>query len=435
VACHLPGFDMRKLIFFTLMMFLASAVSAQSEPANYSVATAKFKQFYNADQPDSIFAMFGPEMRAALPADKWTATTKQIKSQLGTLVKTEFFKYNPPIAQYNATFQNGNFMLNIGLNDKDQFIGLTLTPPQTATPSTITLDPSLTESAITLNTLSGNIYGTLTMPKDAAGKIPVVLIIAGSGPTDRDGNSPALGLNANIYKLLAYDLGKAGIASVRYDKRMIGQSAGTQKESDLRFDDYIDDAVGFIEMLAGDERFSKVIVAGHSEGSLVGMIACQGQDVKGFISLAGAGEPAEKILDEQMKSKPQYLQDNFNRIMDTLKRGKTNQDVDPQLYPVLRPSIQNYVMSWCRRIPQLEIKRLKMPILIIQGTTDLQVSVDNAEKLKNAKSSATLDIIHGMNHILKDAPEDRDKNLATYKDPNLPLDTQMVTDIIDFIKK
>jgi alpha-beta hydrolase superfamily lysophospholipase len=426
---------MRKLIFFTLMMFLASAVSAQSEPANYSVATAKFKQFYNADQPDSIFAMFGPEMRAALPADKWTATTKQIKSQLGTLVKTEFFKYNQPIAQYNATFQNGNFMLNIGLNDKDQFIGLTLTPPQTAAPSTITLDPSLTESAITLNTLSGNIYGTLTMPKDAAGKIPVVLIIAGSGPTDRDGNSPALGLNANIYKLLAYDLGKAGIASVRYDKRMIGQSAGTQKESDLRFDDYIDDAVGFIEMLGDDARFSKVIVAGHSEGSLVGMIACQGQDVKGFISLAGAGEPAEKILDEQMKSKPQYLQDNYHKIMDTLKRGKTNQEVDPQLYPVLRPSIQNYVMSWCRRIPQLEIKRLKIPILIIQGTTDLQVSVDNAEKLKNAKSSATLDIIHGMNHILKDAPEDRDKNLATYKDPNLPLNAQMVTDIIDFIKK
>jgi len=426
---------MRKFYFFMLMIFVTSAVSAQSEPANYSVAAAKFKLYYNADQPDSIFMMFGSEMKAALPQDKWEATTKQIKSQLGNLIKTDFFKYTPPIAQYQATFQNGAFMLNIGLNSKDQFIGLTLTPPQTTTTaSTITLDPSLTESAITLKTLSGNIYGTLTMPKDAAGKIPVVLIIAGSGPTDRDGNNNQ-GLNTNAYKLLAYALGKAGIASVRYDKRMIGQSAGTEKESDLRFDDYIDDAVGFIEMLGDDARFSKVIVAGHSEGSLVGMIACQGQDVKGFISLAGAGEPAEKILDEQMKSKPQYLQDNFHKIMDTLKRGKINPEVDPQLYPVLRPSIQSYVMSWCRRIPQLEIKRLKMPILIIQGTTDLQVSVDNAEKLKNAKSSATLDIIHGMNHILKDAPADKDQNMATYKDPNLPLDTQMVTDIIDFIKK
>jgi len=92
-------------------------------------------------------------------------------------------------------------------------------------------------------------------------------------------------------------------------------------------------------------------------------------------------------------------------------------------------------MSWCRRNPQLEIKKVKVPILIIQGTTDLQVSVDNAEKLKNAKSNASIDIIRGMNHILKDAPADKDKNMATYKDPNLPLDAQMVTDIIDFIKK
>ena len=418
-----------------LMLFFASAVSAQTEPANYSVAVAKFKQFYNADQPDSLFVMFDPNMKAALPADKWTATTKQIKSQLGSLVKTVFFKYNPPIAQYNATFENGNFMLNIGLNDKNQFIGLTLTPPQTAAPTTITLDPSLTESAITLKTLSGNIYGTLTMPKDAAGKVPVVLIIAGSGPTDRDGNSPALGLNANIYKLLAYDLGKAGIASVRYDKRMIGQSAGTQKESDLRFDDYIDDAIGFIEMLAADDRFSKVVVAGHSEGSLVGMIACEDEPAKAFISLAGAGQPAEKILDEQLKSEPQYLLDSYHRVMDSLKRGKTYPDVDPKLYSLLRPSIQNYVMSWCRRNPQMELKKLKIPVLIIQGTTDLQVSVDNGTKLKDAKSSATLDIIHGMNHILKDAPADRDPNLATYKDPNLPLNAEMVTDMIDFIKK
>ena len=344
-----------------LIVLFAVTASAQSEPVNYSAAVAKFKQFYNADQPDSVFVMFAPEMKTALPADRWAATTKQIKTQLGTLNQTDFIKYTPPIAQYQATFQNGLFILNVGLNDKNQFIGIRLTPPQAPVASTITLDPSLTESAITLKTLSGNIYGTLTMPKDASGKIPLVLIIAGSGPTDRDGNDPGLGLNANIYKLLAYDLGKAGIASVRYDKRMVGQSAGTQKESDLRFDDYIDDAVGFIEMLGDDERFSKIIVAGHSEGSLIGMIACQDQPVKGFISLAGAGEPADKILTEQLKSQPQYLQDNFKRMMDTLRHGKTWADIDPQLYYIARPSIQNYLMSWCRRNPVLEIKHLKIP--------------------------------------------------------------------------
>ena len=411
--------------------------AAQAEPANYNFALTKFTQFYNADEPDSLYVMFAPEMKSALSAEQWAATTKQIKTQLGTLVKAEFYNFTTPIAQYQATFKNGVFTLNIGLNDKNQFIGIRLTPPQAATAaaaSTLTLDPSLTESAITLKSLSGNIYGTLTMPKDAPGKVPVVLIIAGSGPTDRDGNNPLIG-SSNVYKLLAYDLGKAGIASVRYDKRMIGQSKGTEKESDLRFDDYIDDAIGFIEMLTADDRFSKVIVAGHSEGSLIGMIACQDEPVKGFVSLAGAGKPAEDLLNDQMKSQPQYLQDNFKRMMDSLKRGKTYTNIDPALYSLARPSIQNYIMSWCRRNPQIEIKKLKIPVLIIQGTTDLQVSPENATKLKDSKSNATLDIIHGMNHILKDAPADKEQNLATYKDADLPLDKEIVSDMIDFIKK
>lgn len=426
---------MRNFIFFMLIMFCAVTVSAQTEPANYAAAVSKFKQFYNNDQPDSVFAMFDPNMKAALPLDKWTNTTTQLKTQLGSLTATKFIKFAAPIAQYEATFKNGAFMLNVGLNGQNQFIGLRLTPPEAAPAATsaITLDPSLTESAVTLKTLSGTIYGTLTMPKDAPGKIPVVLIIAGSGPTDRDGNGPLI--NTNTYKLLAYALGKTGIASVRYDKRMIGQSVGTQKEADLRFEDYSDDAVGFINMLNDDSRFSKVIVAGHSEGSLIGMIACHDEPVKGFISLAGAGEPGEKILTEQMKSQPGYASEGLKKVLDSLKRGKVNPNVDPSLYGLLRPSIQMYIMSWCRYDPAVEIRKVKCPILIVQGTTDMQVSVDNAQKLKSAKSSATLLLVRGMSHILKDGPPEKEANLATYKNPTLPLNTEMVTGVIDFIKK
>jgi len=271
------------------------------------------------------------------------------------------------------------------------------------------------------------------MPKDAQGKIPVVLIIAGSGPTDRDGNNNA-GLNTNAYKMLAFALGKHGIASLRYDKRMIGQSVSSAKEDDLRFEDYVDDAVGLIGLLSDDARFSKVIIAGHSEGSLIGMMAAKDEPVKAFISLAGAGEPGEKILNEQMKDKPDYIKNNFKSIVDSMRRGKINPNVDASLYSLARPSIQQYLMSWCRYDPSLEIRKIKMPILLIQGTTDLQVSVDNVQKLKNAKSNATLVLIRGMNHILKDAPSDKEANLATYKDPALPLDATMVTAILDFIK-
>jgi hypothetical protein len=301
---------------------------------------------------------------------------------------------------------------------------------------TQSVDPAITESPILLKTLSGALSGTLSMPKNVSGKIPVVLIIPGTGPVDRNGNSTKLGLATDDYKLLATALGKNNIAALRYDKRMVGESTGTTKEADLHFDDYSDDAIGLISLLKSDQRFSKVIVLGHSEGSLVGMLATSASDegsVNGFISVEGAGEPAEKLLTEQMKSKPSYIADGFKTILDSLRKGKTTTNVDPSLYFIARPSIQLYLMTWCRFDPQREIKKVKVPILIIHGSTDLDVNVSNGEKLKKAKSSATLDIITGMNHIMKDAPADKEKNMATYNQPDLPLKPELVTSVVDFI--
>ena len=419
---------------FILLVFLAANVSAQSAPANYVTALNKFVRFYNADQPDSVFAMFSPEMKTQLPLDKFAATTVQLKTQLGTLDRTDFLKYNQPVAVYKATFKSGVFSLNLALNNDGLLTALLLKPLETQTASTaIPLDPAVTESPIMLKTIGSSLSGTLTMPKDASGKIPVVLIIPGSGPTDRDGNS-GQGLATNTYKLLAYALGKAGIASLRYDKRGIGQSTTPDKENQLRFEDYVDDANSLINMLNDDGRFSKIIIAGHSEGSLVGMLATNEEPIKGFISLDGAGQPADKILTEQMKSGPSYLADGVKRMLDSLRKGKTWDNIDPALYGLARPSIQPYLMSWCRYDPTREIKKLKMPILLIQGTTDLQVSVDNVQKLKSAKSGATMVIVRGMNHILKDAPLDKEQNYATYKDPTLPLNQEMVTAVISFIQ-
>ncbi len=296
-------------------------------------------------------------------------------------------------------------------------------------------DPSITESPVTLKTLNGTISGTLAVPADASGKMPVVLIIAGSGPTDRNGNSTQ-GLNADTYKQIAEALGKQGIASLRYDKRMVGQSVGTQKEETLVFDDYTDDAIGFVNQLKADQRFSKVVILGHGEGSLVGILAAGAleDNVSGFISAEGAGEPGEKVLLEQMKSQPSYLAEGMNKVLDSLRRGRLNKKVDPQLYYIVRPSIQMFVMSWCRFDPQREIKKLKIPMLIVHGATDVQVSVANAEKLKKGASKANLVIIPGMNHILKEAPEERQQNLATYSKPDLPLKPEFVTSVVDFIK-
>ncbi|QXV65332.1 alpha/beta fold hydrolase [Mucilaginibacter sp. 21P] len=425
---------MRKLFVSMLAMCLTVVALAQTAPANFTMAANKFRQYYNAGKPDSIFNMFSSQMKAALPLDKFSSTTTQLKAQLGDLKSTELVKFSVPLAVYKATFDNAIFNLNISLDAQSKFVGLLLSPYVEQATTAMQMDPSLKESPIILKTLSGSISGTLTMPADAKDKVPVVLIIAGSGPTDRDCNSPKLGMNTNAYKMLANDLGKAGIATVRYDKRLVGQSVSSTKPKELRFEDYVDDAVGLVQLLADDKRFSKVIVLGHSEGSLIGILSVRDQPVKALISVAGAGRSADLIVTEQMKAQPKFIQDNFKVMLDSLKKGKFTPNIDPKIYAIAGPDVQPYLMSWFRYNPAREIKKVKVPVLILQGTTDIQVPVSEAELLKKAKSDAQLVIIPNMNHVLKEAPADREKNMATYNQPDLPLKPELVTSIVTFVK-
>ena len=289
------------------------------------------------------------------------------------------------------------------------------------------------ESPITYKNLSGAINGTLTMPENAAGKVPVVLIIADTGPTDRNGNNEQAGIHGNTYKLLAEGLSKSGIAVVRFDKRMVGESKTANKIEDLRFDDYVDDAVGLIDMLNDDQRFSKVILLGHGEGSMVAMLASRDQPAKAIISINATSEQGDKVMTGIFKSKPQYLQDEFKALLDSMRKGKTFDNVDLAMYPLVTTAKQKYLMSYFRYVPTRIIKLMKVPVLIIQGSTDLQISPDNADKLKKAKSDAILITISGMNHIMKEAPADKDKNMATYDQPNLPLKAELVPDVVKFI--
>jgi alpha/beta superfamily hydrolase len=290
-----------------------------------------------------------------------------------------------------------------------------------------------TEKSITLETKSGNIEGTLLLP-DNLSNIPVALIIAGSGPTDRDGNNPMM--KNNSLKMLAEELCKNNIASLRYDKRGIAASmeAGLD-EKELRFENYIDDAAAWIELLKQEKQFSKIVVIGHSEGSLIGMIAVQKAAVDIFVSIAGVGQSADKTLKEQLKSQPQIVIDAAFPIIDSLVQGKTIDNVDPMLYSLFRPSVQPYIISWFKYDPQNEINKLKQPVLIVQGTTDIQVSVDDANNLLNANKNAKLEIIEGMNHIFKEAEADRQKNISTYSQPDLPVKKELIEVIVDFIKE
>jgi pimeloyl-ACP methyl ester carboxylesterase len=291
------------------------------------------------------------------------------------------------------------------------------------------------EEDITLNTPTGDIHGKLILP-DGATPCPVVIIIAGSGPTDMNGNNAGMTNNSLLY--LARELAAGGIASVRYDKRAIGKSAAAcTNEEDLRFDHYIDDAAAWADKLAGDSRFTKVIIAGHSEGSLIGMVAAQrSKAVKGYISIAGCGSPAYEILEEQLKSQPAWIQEQSASICKELREGRTVEEVPYYLMSLYRKSVQPYLISWFAYNPAEEVAKLDIPVLILQGDMDIQVGVDEAEKLHAAQPHSELHIIKEMNHILKHCNTMQQMaQLATYRDANLPLKAELVRLIVEFITK
>ncbi len=290
-----------------------------------------------------------------------------------------------------------------------------------------------TETIVKLETSSGNIEGTLLIP-EIEGKITIALIIAGSGPTDRDGNNPIM--KNNSLKMLASGLAEKGIATLRYDKRGIGKSLSAgMKEIDLRFEFYVEDARKWIDLLSKDNRFDEIIVIGHSEGSLIGMIASQTEKVNKFVSLAGVGEPAGEIIRQQLAAQPPIVLEQSLPIIESLEKGETVDTVPPMLSALFRPSVQPYIISWFKYNPQEELAKLDKPILIVQGTTDIQVTVDEAEKLMKTNPNAEKQIIEGMNHILKDAVEDRNENILTYSQPDLPLKIGLIETIVEFINR
>lgn len=291
------------------------------------------------------------------------------------------------------------------------------------------------DTPVTLDTATGQIAGSLTMP-DAIGPVPVALIIAGSGPTDRNGNSAmAPGAN-NSLMLLAQALGDAGVASVRYDKRGLAASAAAlARKQDVRFDHFVDDAADWIAKLKRDPRFSSVTVIGHSEGSLIGMLAARKAGANAFVSVSGAGRRASAILRAQLAPKLSgELATQNEAILGELEQGRTTGVVPVPLQGLYNESVQPYLVSWFRYDPAASIAALAVPVLIVQGTTDVQIAVSEAELLKQARPQSQLVIIPGMNHVLKMVGAEEGPPFASYSDPALPLAPELVPAIIQFVR-
>lgn len=290
------------------------------------------------------------------------------------------------------------------------------------------------EQEVSVDGGAAPLYGSLLTPRGARPG-PAVLLIAGSGPTDRDGNSPVPGVRPANLKLIAEGLAAAHVASLRYDKRGIAKSApAAVREADLRFTTAVDDAVLFARLLKAEPKVSCVILLGHSEGALIAALAAQEIEVCGVIEVSGAGRPLGTVVREQLAAQnlPAGLRSQAEAALVELEHGRQVANI-PGLEALFRPSVQPYLISQLTIDPAKALAMVKAPVLIVQGDNDLQVSVQDARLLAAAKPSVKLVIAPGVNHVLKLAPADRAGNFATYADPTRPIAPSVMQAILAFV--
>jgi hypothetical protein len=293
-----------------------------------------------------------------------------------------------------------------------------------------------------LKTDTGTLYGIIDLPS-SQGPWPVVLIHPGSGPTDRDGNSyvsPSKVIGCDSLKMLGRDLAKRGIATLRIDKRGIAASAKAMgKIQDLRVENYGDDAAAWVSFLRKDPRFAKIAVMGHSEGSLFAFMAAKKVKVDAIVSLCGLGRPLQDVLRAQLKpSLPKELYDTADKIIAELAAGREvpEKDVPASLNALFRPSIQPYLISEFKQDPAIILAKLDMPVLIVSGTNDIQVSVEDGNRLAAVRPGIKHIVVEKMNHVLKRTEiTAKLEQLPIYTDPTIPLHPKLADELAAFLKQ
>ncbi len=282
--------------------------------------------------------------------------------------------------------------------------------------------------------ISDYVEGTLLSPNSKTSTLAI--IIPGSGPTDRDGNQNFM--KNNSLKFLAQDITSNGIATFRYDKRaltMLKKGSNAKNIKKVRFDDFVTDAQKVVSYFTNRKRYDKIYVIGHSQGSLVGMLAAT-ENVDGFISIAGPGKPIDEVILEQIGMMgANDLVESAKKTFDIMKTGNIDKNFNPGLANIFNLDVQPFIMNWISYSPTKELAKLNIPTLIINGTNDIQVSIAEAELLKKAKDDAKLVIIENMNHVLKTvASKDPQENTKSYNMPLLKNSPELVEKIISFIK-
>ena len=283
-----------------------------------------------------------------------------------------------------------------------------------------------------LNLTNGEIKipGTLTYPKSDS-KLPLVVFVHGSGNVDRNGNQAGTPIQISYIKELADSLNAKGIAFYRYDKRT-STAENISKLKDITLKDFASDADIVIDYYKDDSRFSGIHLLGHSQGSLVAMLAIN-KNVTSYISIAGAGESIDKTIIKQLSAQSPELAEVAKGHIEELMKSDTITNVNPFLLSLFAPQNQKFWKNWMLIHPEEEIKKINIPILIINGDSDLQVKVSDAESLKAAKPVAKMVLIPKMNHLMKEV-NSLEENQQSYMNADLPISSELIKVLSSFIK-
>lgn len=288
------------------------------------------------------------------------------------------------------------------------------------------------EEDLVLQTEAGALYGTLSIPDSKDSSSILAILISGSGPTDRNGNS-ANRFYPNTHKLLSRALNKYGISTFRFDKRGVGESfMSIADASKITFLNYLNDIHEWVTLFAKQKKYKHIILLGHSEGGIIAIKESQQNLVSATVLLSTPGFPIDSILVTQLKNKMPSQLENAKQILASLRKGQTVSTVNPSLSFLFHSNNQPFLISLIQIDPATEIQKVNIPVLILQGDKDQQVSVEDAQKLKQANPRSELIILSGMTHSLKHTSNSVNSNITDQANDIMP---EITSSIIEFLKK
>lgn len=419
---------MKRFFFFVLSFCLLQHAAAQQQNV---VVKSFFEQMSKANWTNAMQYM-APAMKEKLNADMLKGVWSQVEQANGKWEALTSQKTVREGEHYIVTaennFERATLTFRVALDNDNRIVGFFITGSK---PKQMVLNAN--EITDTVNTIDGGVlYGTLTQPEGQQHG-PVVLIIAGSGPTDRNGNSLFLPAAESFsYQQLAQGLAASGIASLRYDKRGTGQSTAFQKSlMTLTIDDYTADAEACIAHLQRSGKFSSISVIGHSEGGIIGLILAQHSHLKCLIPLSTPGETTDKVLLEQLKPRlSDSLYQQSVSILNDLRQDKTPARVPADLHILFNTGNFNYWKSTFRFDPCALLPTLTIPVLIVGGAADVQVSPAQVTMLQDCKPGTNLVLIEGMTHALKNS-----NGISPDKKSPLPLSPELIPALVSFIRQ